>query len=214
MSYAVTDDENLFIDLGEAIIGEKKDEGQVFKILELRPQPANAASTVEAVELPENLNTIERWQESEATRTRNFTLRSHAHTHTINRAAMDHNRIDQVVTKGDVEIWEIHNDSSTYHPFHIHLVQFLILDRDGNLPEAHEQGWKDTVNIGTRESVRVMMQFTDHTDSNLPYMYHCHILEHEDMGMMGQFVVVDRETEDEDVHIQSSLSDVTQEHRH
>jgi FtsP/CotA-like multicopper oxidase with cupredoxin domain len=76
------------------------------------------------------------------------------------------------------------------HPFHIHNGQFQILDRAGSPPPAHEMGWKDTVQVKPGELLRLIMRFTDYTDENNPYMYHCHILEHEDRGMMGQFVLV------------------------
>ena len=53
-----------------------------------------------------------------------------------------------------------------------------------------EQGLKDTVLVYPREKVRIITQFENYTDAKTPYMFHCHILEHEDAGMMGQFVVV------------------------
>lgn len=55
---------------------------------------------------------------------------------------------------------------------------------------AHETGLKDTVLVNPNETVRLLMVFRDYSDGHNPYMYHCHILEHEDQGMMGQFVVV------------------------
>ena len=76
------------------------------------------------------------------------------------------------------------------HPFHIHDVQFRVLDRNGRAPGPEERGLKDTVTVAPREVVRVILRFEEYTDPDLPYMYHCHILEHEDAGMMGQFVVV------------------------
>jgi FtsP/CotA-like multicopper oxidase with cupredoxin domain len=76
------------------------------------------------------------------------------------------------------------------HPFHIHDTQFRIIDRNGRAPGAGEQGLKDTVLVYPREIVRIITQFENYTDSKTPYMFHCHILEHEDAGMMGQFVVV------------------------
>jgi Multicopper oxidase len=53
-----------------------------------------------------------------------------------------------------------------------------------------EQGRKDGVMVRPRETVPLLMRFTDYTDPQMPYRYHCHILQHEDQGMMGQFVVV------------------------
>jgi blue copper oxidase len=75
------------------------------------------------------------------------------------------------------------------HPFHIHDVQFYVLDRDGNLPPLNERGRKDVVLINPNETVRFITKFEDFADSLNPYMYHCHVLMHEDDGMMGQFIV-------------------------
>jgi len=66
-----------------------------------------------------------------------------------------------------------------------------ILSRDGKPPADYERGWKNTVLVNPVETVRVIARFSDYSNPNVPYMYHCHILDHEDMGMMGQFVVVD-----------------------
>ena len=108
----------------------------------------------------------------------------------INGKPMDMNRIDQRVPLGDTEIWEIINRSPMAHPFHIHDTQFRIIDRNGRAPGAGEQGLKDTVLVYPREKVRIITQFENYADAKTPYMFHCHILEHEDAGMMGQFVVV------------------------
>lgn len=70
-------------------------------------------------------------------------------------------------------------------------IQFLILDIDGAAPPANLRGWKDTVLVPNNQTVRVITQFTDYANPLVPYMYHCHIMEHEDNGMMGQFVVVE-----------------------
>jgi FtsP/CotA-like multicopper oxidase with cupredoxin domain len=99
-------------------------------------------------------------------------------------------RIDERVPLGSIEIWEIRNTTPLVHPFHIHNVQFRILDRNGRAPLPHERGLKDTVLVDPGSSVRFITEFSDYADATHPYMYHCHILEHEDAGMMGQFVVV------------------------
>ena len=108
---------------------------------------------------------------------------------TINGRTMDIERIDERVPLGAVEIWAIRNATPLAHPFHIHDIQFRVLDRDGKPAEAHERGLKDTVLVDPGETVRVITQFNDYADPTHPYMYHCHILEHEDAGMMGQFLV-------------------------
>ena len=120
---------------------------------------------------------------------------------------MDHLRIDGIARSGETEIWEISNRSGVYHPFHIHGVQFQIIDRDGNLPEDYERGWKDTVLVSSYKTVRVIMRMPEYSNPNLPYMFHCHILEHEDMGMMGQFMVVDKNTKNEDIYVKSKLTE-------
>lgn len=109
----------------------------------------------------------------------------------INGKTMDMARIDEVVRLGDIEIWEVSNRGGQPHPFHVHLVQFQILDRNGRPPSAAELGWKDTVLVPPGDLVRIIMRFDRYADPQVPYMYHCHIMEHEDNGMMGQFLVVE-----------------------
>jgi FtsP/CotA-like multicopper oxidase with cupredoxin domain len=99
-----------------------------------------------------------------------------------------------VIPAGAREIWEI--DNIVYaHNFHIHEVAFRVLDIDGKQPPAWMQGPKDTVFVPGKTTVRLAVEFGTHTDPVSPYMYHCHILRHEDKGMMGQFVIVPPGTE-------------------
>jgi bilirubin oxidase len=200
MSYAFADGENAVQNAVQAQVAGGTDEGQQFKILELRPQPG--AFAVENI--PIALNTVVRLDPSEVVKTRRFVLEAF----TINGKLMDHERIDEIVKVGDTEIWELTNNSPIYHPFHIHGVQFLVLDRDGNKPAAYKQGWKDTVSVSPEEAVRLILRFEEYSDPNLPYMFHCHILTHEDMGMMGQFLVVDDLSDD--VQIRSPLTEKTE----
>ncbi len=112
----------------------------------------------------------------------------------INDRDMDMTRIDEVVPAGAEEIWEL--DNTTYaHNFHIHEVAFRVLDVNGQPPPAYLAGPKDTVFVPKRAKVRLAVRFGRHTDPLSPYMYHCHLLRHEDKGMMGQFVVVRPGTE-------------------
>jgi FtsP/CotA-like multicopper oxidase with cupredoxin domain len=99
------------------------------------------------------------------------------------------------VRLGDTELWRVINDSGQTHVFHVHDVQFQIVDRNGAPPPAQESGWKDTVVVRPQETVRIAMTFADFADPDHPYMYHCHLLNHEDGGMMGQFLVVPRAAE-------------------
>ena len=98
--------------------------------------------------------------------------------------------INYIIPLDDTEIWEIKNSTMVAHPFHIHDIQFNILDHDGNSPPMHERGRKDVVLIKAQETVRFITKFETFTDTVIPYVYHCHILMHEDDGMMGQFLVV------------------------
>ena len=97
--------------------------------------------------------------------------------------------INESIRLGDTEVWQITNPSTQAHPFHVHGDSFQILTRDGFAPPENERGWKDVVLVRPRETVRIVKRFHDYSDSASPYMFHCHILEHEDVGMMGQFVV-------------------------
>ncbi|WP_439273357.1 multicopper oxidase family protein [Pseudochrobactrum sp. HB0163] len=101
----------------------------------------------------------------------------------INGAAFDMNRIDEVSKAGQVELWEIVNEADMDHPFHVHGTQFQIVEyeKDGKVSSPAYRAWKDTVNITAGETVRILLR------QDLPgqRMYHCHILEHEQLGMMG-----------------------------
>jgi FtsP/CotA-like multicopper oxidase with cupredoxin domain len=190
------------------MLGENRDENQVFKIIELRPQITTATFNP----LPQKLNTIQELRPDSAITTRTFILNPGSQT--INGKEVDHKRIDQVVHAGDTEIWEFTNLSGVFHPIHIHGVQFLILDRGGKPPADYERGWKDTILVHNAETVRVIIRLPEYADPHLPYMFHCHILEHEDMGMMGQFVVVDKNTRSEDIYVQSKLTESHPEEIH
>jgi blue copper oxidase len=107
----------------------------------------------------------------------------------FNGNSFDMNRIDYHIPLNNIEIWTLKDSTMVAHPFHIHDVHFYILDRNGNPPDAVERGRKDVLLIQPNETVRFITKFEDFADTTTPYMYHCHILMHEDDGMMGQFKV-------------------------
>ena len=101
----------------------------------------------------------------------------------INGAAFDMDRIDIVSKAGQVEFWEIVNEADMDHPFHVHGTQFQVIERqrNGKISTPAYRAWKDTVNVARGETVRILLR----QDRPGPRMYHCHILEHEQLGMMG-----------------------------
>ena len=98
----------------------------------------------------------------------------------INGKMMDLARVDFTARLNTTEIWEIENLVGMDHPFHLHGFRFQVLDRDG-VPEPFPY-WLDTVNVPPHSAVRIVVHFDDFPGK---WMYHCHILDHEDMGMMG-----------------------------
>ena len=106
----------------------------------------------------------------------------------INLQPMDMNVINERVKKGDLELWTITAETMP-HPFHVHGVSFQILTHNGQPTAEQDRGWKDTV-IVTEEPTEILMRFNHTATNEFPYMIHCHILEHEDNGMMGQFTVM------------------------
>lgn len=110
----------------------------------------------------------------------------------INNKFYDYNRIDYRVKQGTTEIWELKNNSSTGHPFHIHDVSFNLFSGSSFSPlPATMTGWKDVVYVPAWKTMKFVAKFEDNCDSIHPFMYHCHILYHEDAGMMGQFTIGD-----------------------
>ncbi|MBX7208599.1 MAG: YHYH protein [Verrucomicrobiaceae bacterium] len=107
--------------------------------------------------------------------------------------------INQTLGLNAVEKWTLTNSSGFSHAFHIHDIQFHITSRTGGNNagvKTYEEGWKDVLFIGQNQTVTFIAKF-DHFASNTnPFMYHCHFPNHEDAGLMGQFVVVNNATED------------------
>lgn len=126
--------------------------------------------------------------EEDATVTRAFELEGRE----INGERMDMSRIDEIAYVGDTEVWEVTSTQPIPHSFHVHDVQFRILSIGGQAPPPELAGPKDTVYLMPNVQYRLLLRFEDYADPTMPYMYHCHMLRHEDEGMMGQFVVIER----------------------
>lgn len=99
--------------------------------------------------------------------------------------------INKTVNLNDVEKWTITNNNVFGHTFHIHDVEFKLVARNGLATSVgtHESGWKDVIYLPRGENATFVAKFDDYADPIHPFMYHCHFSNHEDDGMMGQFVV-------------------------
>jgi bilirubin oxidase len=136
----------------------------------------SSAPPVAAPTLPARLREVTALDPAAASVTRVLSLSQGM----INGRLMDPARIDESARLGATEIWEIENLVGMDHPFHLHGFPFQVVERNG-VPEPF-RCWKDTVNVPKHESVRFVVRFTDFPGK---WMYHCHILDHEDHGMMG-----------------------------
>lgn len=153
--------------------------------------------------IPSALTTITPIPTASVSKTRSFTFMPQVGGPTgsligpfvINMMPFDMMMINDTVILGDTEIWQLTNQTRISHPFHIHDVSFQLLDINGSPPAPENAGWKDVVLVPPMGGVvRFITKFEDFADPVFPYMYHCHMLTHEDGGMMGQFLVIDTTT--------------------
>jgi spore coat protein A len=193
---------------------------------------SDVASSPDTFRLPEAFTPYPRPKPSDAVRTRRiYLIEDPPGTLKIN-GRLFHDRVEEVVTLGDTEVWEFVNTTSDFHPMHLHLVEFEVYQRElfayrpgksadtfikalkayqatppdpmtGVKPpftpddfdltgtfckvDENEQGLKDTVRVGPGAVTRIVVKFGPFTCT---YVYHCHILEHEDMEMMRPFLVL------------------------
>lgn len=155
---------------------------------------APTANPVTAI--PTTLVTHNPWLSSQASSTRTLTFSNVNPGPTaiqgpfyINGALFDMHTINYFIPHDNIEIWSLTNNTPIAHPFHIHDVQFYVLTKNGATPPLNEQGRKDVVLVDPMTTVTFITKFEDFCHDTMPYMYHCHMLTHEDDGMMGQFVV-------------------------
>jgi FtsP/CotA-like multicopper oxidase with cupredoxin domain len=165
----------------EAVGGEDE-----FTVLRLRREgEAEAPDSIADLGLPATLAAFPAMPDTGQQRQMNLRGRQ------INGKSMDMGRIDAQAASHQPEIWQVSNLDSSPHNFHIHNAQFRILDIGGQAPPPELAGWKDTVYTPPQRDVRIAVVFPAHPDddSHLPYMFHCHLMLHEDDGMMLQFTV-------------------------
>lgn len=132
--------------------------------------------------LPPRINSIQALnpQTVAQKRTIKFTEVMQMLSFSFNDKEFDPNRVDIRAKLGTVELWDLVNDSDMDHPFHLHTNSFQIYTRNGRT-EA-QPTWKDVVNVKSKETVQILVPFADFAGITV---FHCHILEHEERGMMG-----------------------------
>lgn len=166
--------------------------GNNFALLDLTIVAPNAAPITT---IPSTLSSMTPLLEGTEDLSRNLTFTTQQNIvgpFLINGAAFNMNVVNYSIPLGNREIWSLTNQTPIAHPFHIHDVQFYILDINGVPPPPALQGLNDVVLVPAgMGNVRFITEFLDFADDEVPYMYHCHMLQHEDEGMMGQFIVYD-----------------------
>ncbi|MFH7242243.1 MAG: multicopper oxidase family protein [Spirulina sp.] len=159
------------------------EEPQTIATLDYGGTEASDTGSPTLVNLPTTLGTVEALPEPAIVREFIFDHGIDPETHDpflINGRAFGHHRVDVQAQVGTVEDWVLINKAGMDHPFHLHTNWFQVISRNGQ-PEPL-RAWKDVVNLRPYETVRIRVPFRDFTGKTV---YHCHILDHEDQGMMG-----------------------------
>jgi spore coat protein A, manganese oxidase len=178
-----------------------------FELLQFR---VSKGAIADPSELPSSLGALARIEESAAVQTRRLTLDESQSpvaesTGMLLNKTPWHMPVTETPRLGSTEIWELVNLTDDTHPIHLHLVRFQILDRRrfdafqymtaGTLryvgavmaPDANEMGWKDTVRVNAKTVTRIIVPFVGYAGR---YVWHCHVLEHEDNEMMRPYEVL------------------------
>jgi spore coat protein A, manganese oxidase len=201
---------DLLIDFGARPTEQVVLENEAYDVMQFRVRNAAAGSTASPAAIPASLARVERIQEANAVRTRQLTLEEYDDvlaepmTHLLNGKRW-HDPVTENPVLDTTEIWSLVNLTDDAHPIHLHLVRFQILDRrpfdvteylvnkriryvgDAFPPDANEAGWKDTVKATPGAVTRIIIKFEGHAGR---YVWHCHILEHEDNEMMRPYDVI------------------------
>lgn len=150
-------------------------------------------TAVDDSDMPDCLATWEDLPISAQTTTRQFTLDRQlgpggTSTWVINGQSFDMNAAPLAqVPHGAVEKWRFINPTNHHHPIHIHLIQFQVLELNGVPQDPSAHGWKDTLVAPPGGQITVAARFAGYTGR---YLFHCHNLEHEDLGMMADYEIV------------------------
>ena len=151
---------------------------------------ASAGQPVQPADLPSGQSLPELLQpdfaKAKVDRERRITFSERGSRFLINGKQFNHDRVDHKVRLGDVEEWTIKNRSGEQHPFHIHVNQFQVMSVNGR--SVPPSGLQDTVPLPVGGTVVIRMKFVEFTGK---FVFHCHILNHEDHGMMAIVEVVE-----------------------
>jgi len=198
---------DLVVDFSEHRGAELIVKSDAVVVMQLRVSPAKA---IETSSLPSALRPVPRIPESRAVQTRLLTLDEYVNkagnpTMLLLNASHWKAPVTEKPRLGSTEIWTLINPTNDTHPIHLHLVRFQILDRQPyepwlfqtrrqlhflgapEPPDPNEAGWKDTVRAHSRMVTRIIVPFEGFTGR---YVWHCHILEHEDNEMMRPYEVI------------------------
>ena len=162
------------------------------RVLELRPDGSELGTGT----LPDKLAAIERISESEIAVDRVFHMEDARNfwefspSWAFNGVQFDMDRIDETVQFGDTERWTL-TVGDGQHVFHVHQTMFQILAINGEPPPPEEAGWEDSVWVNADREVVIAARFNTYPAEDIPYLFHCHILDHEDLDMMGQYIIVE-----------------------
>ena len=134
--------------------------------------------------IPSKLSTIDKITPTSDMTQRFFKFHRGPDDWTINDRVFEPSFSQAEVKPGSTELWTVLSDF--HHPFHIHNATVQVISRDHQAPGPYDQGWKDTVFVNEGEQVELAIRFADFDGR---YVFHCHNLEHEDMGMMANFQI-------------------------
>ena len=176
--------------------------GTTDQVMEIRVvQPTGTDDS----NLPTQLSVFERYDEADAVRVRPLELTKERDEYGRDIFLLNGQKWTdpntEIVVQGELEIWEIVNRTGMSHPMHLHMEAFQVLNRQAQGsetatdPEAYEMAFEDTVTVGPHETVRLMVKFSQFTGT---FVWHCHILEHEDLEMMRTFRIVSPGDYDQD----------------
>lgn len=149
-----------------------------FRVTRDLPDPSSVPATLRPLPVLDATSAV--------TRTFAFGRPKFGGTWTINGQTFDHHRIDAQPKLDTTETWILRNTDGANHVVHIHAADQLLVSRNGRPPAAYEL-FKESWSLGAGQTITLKMKFTDHVGE---FVFHCHILEHEDLGMMAKFEVV------------------------